>query len=387
MAKKAKSKVSRTTRIAALALAVVLAILCALYAAARTFGKVPLSNLADVFVSFSAKQAGSFPYLVDSDAVVRMVSVGSGIEVLRTDRLDVLTRQGALLQSVQHTYTAPAVDVRQGRTLLYDRGGTRYMLLSKTQTLRTGETKQKILTAALDNDGKYAIATVGEGDKSLLTLYKDSGKAYFQYKCVSEYITDVAFMRGGVALTVAGVQNAEPYSRLLVLDVRKGETVSDTPCANTSLFHVHTDGRTAVACSSSMLTRVRWNEKLDDSAFGSDTLQYFCPQEDGRCSLVLLTYGNEHDSKVRGLHKNGETAFEADCGERILSASRSGGCTAVLTDKTVLTYNNSGAQIGTITLTRSARDVCLSERTAYVLFYDRIERFTAAGEHKQKEKS
>ena len=59
----------------------------------------------------------------------------------------------------------------------------------------------------------------------------------------------------------------------------------------------------------------------------------------------------------------------------------------VLTDSAVLTYNSSGVQVGTITLTRAAQDVCLSERSAYVLFHDRIERFPAAGEHAQKEKT
>ena len=387
MAEKQKRKKIRVLRIVWIALAVVAVILGGLFAAARTFGRVPLSNLADVFISFSAKDGSSFPYLVDSESVVRMTSVGSGIEVLRSDKLDILTHQGAVLQSVQHTFTTPAVDVRQGRTLLYGRGGVRYMLLSKTRTLYTGKAERDILTASLDDNGRYAIATVGDGAKSMLTVYKAPGEAFFQYKCVSEYITDIAFLRGGIAITVTGVRSAVPYSRLLILDLKKGEVVSDTSCAETSLFYVHGEGRTAAACSNSMITRVHWKEKIEELSFGSDTLQFFCPQEDGRNTLVLLTLGNEHESKLRGLQKNGETAFEAACGERITAASRNGGYTSVLTDSAVLTYNNTGAQIGTITLTRSARDVCLSERSAYVLFHDRIERFPAAGEHAQKEKS
>ena len=386
MAKKANKRISPAARIGFIVGVLVAAVCITLFAAARTFGRIPLSNLADVFISFTVKDGGSFPYTVDSESVVRMAQVGSGIAVLRTDKLDILTHQGAVLQSVQHTYKMPAVDVRQGRMLLFDRGGTRYTMLSKTQTLLSGDAEREILTAALADDGHFAIATTGKGAKSLLTVYKSSGEAIFQYKCVSEYITDIAFMRGGVALTVAGVQNAEPYSRLLILNMKKGESVSDTHCADVSLFHVHADGRTAVACSSATLTRVHWDKKLDDTTFGSDTMQFFCPQEDGRATLVLLTYGNEHDSKLRGLQKNGETAFETECGERILAASRSGGYTAVLTDSEVRTFNNSGAQIGTITLTRAAKDVCLAERSAYVLFHDRIERFPAAGEHKQKEK-
>ena len=385
--KKQKRRRSRVARIVWITLAAVAVILGGLYAAARTFGRVPLSNLADVFISFSAKDGSSFPYLVDSESVVRMTSVGSGIEVLRSDKLDILTHQGAVLQSVPHTFTKPAIDVRQGRTLLYERGGKRYMMLSKTRTLLTGDAQKSILTAALDDSGRFAIATTGDGAKSLLTVYKASGEAFFRYKCVSEYITHIAFLNGGVAVTVTGVQNAEPYSRLLILNLRKGEVVSDTNCAETSLFYVHGEGRTAAAYSDSMITRVRWDKKIEELTFGSDTLQFFCPQEDGRNTLVLLTLGNEHESKLRGVTKTGETVFEVECGERVTAASRNGGYTAVLTDSAVLTYNNAGAQIGTVTLTRAAQDVCLSERSAYVLFHDRIERFPAAGDHTQKEKS
>jgi hypothetical protein len=383
-------------RILLILLAALVVIFGSLYVVSRTFGRVPLSNLADVFTAFSVKGGGSFPYVTDAGNVVRMVQIGGGVGVLRTDRFDILTRSGATLQSVPHTYTSPAVDVCGGRALLYDRGGTRYMLLSKTGVLCTDEIEQKqkddpekknrrILTAALAEDGRIAIAVSSENTKSILTVYKANGSefsGFFQYKCVSEYITDIAFTQNGVALTVVGAKNASAYSRLISLRFNKTEPLADFTYEDTSLFHVHASGSTVTACSSTLQTTLRRKTQLPDVLFGSDTLQFFCADESGRATLALLTYGNEHESKLRGLAPNGETAFEADCGEKLKDMSRSSAYTSVLTDDAVLTYNNSGSCVGTLTLTQAARSICLNDRTVFVLFNDHIDAFPAAGEHK-----
>jgi hypothetical protein len=372
-------------RILLAVLAALIVIFGSLYVVSRTFGRVPLSNLADVFTAFSVKGNDAFPYYADAGSVERMVPLGGGIGVLRAERFDVLTKSGALLQSVRHTYTSPAADVCGGRALLFDRGGMRYKLLSKTGELRTGETDKPILTAALAEDGRIAIATSSENTKSLLTVYNTSGKAFFQFKCVSEYITDIAFTQKGVALTVVGAKNASAYSRLLSLRFDKTEPVADYTYDGTSLFHVQVHGSDVTACSGTLLTTLHRKTQQPAVSFGSDTLQFFCADASGKSTLALLTYGNEHASKLRGISANGETAFEADCGEKLKDTSRSSVYTSVLTDNAVLTYNNSGACVGTLTLSQAARNICLNDRTVFVLFNDRIDAFPAAGEHTQPE--
>ena len=368
-------------RILLIVLAALVALFGSLYAVSRTFGRVKLSNLADVFTAFMVKGGGAFPYVTDAGSVVRMVQMGGGVGVLRTDRFDVLTKSGSQLQSVQHTYTSPAVCVFGGRALLFDRGGTRYKLLSKTAVLREGETDKPILTAALDKSGRMAIAVSSENTKSILTVYKTNGETFFQYKCVSEYITDVAFTQSGAALTVVGAKNATAYSRLLSLRFDKAQTVADYTYDGTSLFHVHASGSTVTACGSTLLTTLRHKTQQPEMPFGSDTLQFYCADESGKSTLALLTYGNEHESKLRGISPNGETAFEAECGEKLKDMSRSSVYTSVLTDDAVLTYNNSGAHIGTLTLSQAAQRICLNDRTVFVLFNDHIDAFPAAGEH------
>lgn len=379
-----KRRLSRSASIVLRTLAALLVVFGALYAASRTFAAVPMSNLGDVFTSFSVKDKSTFPYAVDSASVIRMAPVDSGVCVLRAGRCDILSRSGKVLQTVQYTYNTPAMDARNGRVLLYERGGTRYMLLSKTKILYSGETQAQILTAALADNGRFAVATVAESAKSVLTVYKTSGKELFSFKCAAEYVTDISFTSGGAAVTVTGVQDAQPYSRLLVLDFKQTEPKADLRFADNTFFHVHARGKTTVACSKSLFVVMKGAQKEREESFESDTLQFLCADEKGRTTMVLLSYGNEYASKLRGLQANGKAAFEVECGEKILAAARSSSYTAVLTDKAVLTYNNSGTKVGTLTLTDSARNICLSGQNLYILFHDRIERFPSAGDHTQK---
>ena len=107
-------------RILLILIALLIALFGSLYIVSRTVGRVRLSNIADVFTGFTVK-GGAFPYVADAGSVVRILQMGGGIGVLRSDRFDVLTRSGAKLQAVQHTYTSPAVQVCGGRALLFDR--------------------------------------------------------------------------------------------------------------------------------------------------------------------------------------------------------------------------------------------------------------------------
>lgn len=379
-----KRRLSRGVAIVLRTLAGLLVVFGALYAASRTFADVPMSNLNDVFASFSVKNDNKFPYALDASTVIRMAPLDSGVCVLRAGRCEILNRDGKVLQTVQYTYSMPAMDTRNGRVLLYERGGTRYMLLSKTRVLHSGETAEEILTAALADNGRFAIATAEKNAKSLLTVYKSSGKEFFKFKCVSEYVTDISFASGGVAVTVTGVENAEPYSRLLVLNFKETQPKADLRFHNNIFFHVHSSGRTTVACGKSLFTVMKGSEKEREESFESDTLHFFCADEKGRTTMVLDAYGNEYAAKLRGLQANGKAAFEVECDEKILAAARSSSYTAVLTSGAVLTYNNSGTKVGTLTLTDSARDICLAGQNLYVLFYDRLERFPSAGEHTQQ---
>lgn len=377
--KKKKKKKSITKRLLISVVAVIM-VFVLLFIAANTFAGIPLSNASDAFTALPLR-GGSFPYKAESSSVVRIASMGNGIAVLKSDSLEILDKSGDVLQSIKHNYSKPSLEIRNGRAVLFDRGGTRYMMLSKTKVLvEEKQTKEVILDASVSSTGRYAVAVSASDPKSILSVYGVSSDEIFRFKCVSEYITDIDFSSSGkqLAVTVTGVEGATPYSKVLCFDVKKDEPLSETEISDEMLFSVVRSG-SSVTVTGSLGIRSYKNgtEIMTEKAFGGDVLQNFCKAENGRSSMILQTYGNERAVKLLITNKKGEIKSEVDFNEEIKAVSRSNSHTCLLTDSSVLTYNNSGTLVNTVELKEAVRDICISGRTLYLQYRDRIERCSA----------
>ncbi len=359
----------------------VTAVFVMLFFATKIFGEVPLSKATDAFTAMRT-EAGEYPFEIDADTVEDVVPFGSGVALLKKDSVDILSKSGKLLQSVKHKYVNAALEVRNGRAILFDRGGSRYMVLSKTQML--SDEKQAdgvILDAGMSPDGKHALAVTTGNAKSVLSVYDTSFEEYFKWKCVSEYITDIDFTRNGsrVSVSLTGVKNATPYSKVLLFDFKEKEPVLKADYDGVMAFAVSARRSSVVVASDDYIGTVKKNgEKLNEKTFGGDTMKNFCFEENGRSAVLLISYGNERAVKLYTTKKNGSQDYEAVITEKTIGMSRSRYYTCVLTEDKVLTYNNSGKLIKELALSETVRDICVSGRNLFVLYSDRIEKYSAS---------
>ena len=363
------------------ALTAIVIIFSVLFVSAKTFGKVPLSGATDAFSSLTAEM-GEFPYKVQSNSVVDIVPFGSGIAVIRSDMLVVLSKSGKVLLSVRHNYPTPAIDINNGRAILFDRGGTRYTVIGRTQILlEETQTSDKILDARMASDGKFAIAVTAKDVKSVLSVYNTSFEEIFRWKCVSEYITDIDFSdnAGKAAVTVTGVKSANPYSRLVMFDFKKSEPLMQKDFDSMMLFSVNVSGTvTTVTGDSYVCSLKKDGEIISEKSFSGDVLKSFSTEENGRSSYVLLKYGNERDAVICSHGKKGKVDFEISTNEKISNISRSNRYICVLTGDMILTYNNNGICVNENSVSETVRDICVSGSTLYILYSDRIEKISAA---------
>ena len=359
----------------------VIAVFVMLFFATKIFGEVPLSKATDAFTELRTK-AGEFPYTVDADTVEDVISFGSGVALLKKDSVDVLSKSGKLLLTVKHKYVNASLEVRNGRAILFDRGGSRYTVLSRTAVLMPEkQIDGTILDASVSPDGKHALAVSTGNAKSVFTVFDTSFDEYFKWKCVSEYITDIDFTGNGnkVALSLTGVKNAAPYSKVTVFDLDEEDPVMTADFDGTMLFSVSARRSSVIAVSNDYIgTVTKDGERLNEKAFGGNTMKNFCFEENGRSASLLMSYGNERAVKLYTTKKNGKADFEVDINEKTLSVSRSKYYTCVLTEDKVLTYNNSGKLINELTLSESVRDICVSGRNLFLLYPDRTEKCSAS---------
>ena len=300
---------------------IVALVLSAVYIAAKTVGNVAVSNVTDSFRKvFMSSSNGGWPLTVESLSIKEIKPVDGEILVLYNDEAQFLTQGARTMGSVQFNASDSRTVIRNGRTLAYDIAKGTVVLLSKTEKLSEITVADKILTACLSSDGKFAVATEGRSDiQSKITVYSSSGNALFEWKCADERILDACLSINGKRLAViaSGVRNAVVYSRLVVFDTGKTEPLSETKFDDTMLLRVciTKTGRTITVGDNQFVIYNKKMERTDGLEYSENQLNNVSFDEDGNAVISMREFGGAQTRIFRYSASGVKTAETTITGE------------------------------------------------------------------------
>lgn len=300
---------------------IVALVLSAVYIAAKTVGNVAVSNVTDSFRKvFMSLSNGGWPLTVESLSIKEIKPVDGEILVLYNDEAQFLTQGARTMGSVQFNASDSRTVIRNGRTLAYDIAKGTVVLLSKTEKLSEITVADKILTACLSSDGKFAVATEGGSDiQSKITVYSSSGNALFEWKCADERILDACLSINGKRLAViaSGVRNAVVYSRLVVFDTGKTEPLSETKFDDTMLLRVciTKTGRTITVGDNQFVIYNKKMERTDGLEYSENQLNNVSFDEDGNAVISMREFGGAQTRIFRYSASGVKTAETTITGE------------------------------------------------------------------------
>ncbi|MBQ6264830.1 MAG: hypothetical protein IJK60_05215 [Clostridia bacterium] len=300
---------------------IVALVLSAVYIAAKTVGNVAVSNVTDSFRKvFMSSSNGGWPLTVESLSIKEIKPVDGEILVLYNDEAQFLTQGARTMGSVQFNASDSRTVIRNGRTLAYDIAKGTVVLLSKTEKLSEITVADKILTACLSSDGKFAVATEGGSDiQSKITVYSSSGNALFEWKCADERILDACLSINGKRLAViaSGVRNAVVYSRLVVFDTGKTEPLSETKFDDTMLLRVciTKTGRTITVGDNQFVIYNKKMERTDGLEYSENQLNNVSFDEDGNAVISMREFGGAQTRIFRYSASGVKTAETTITGE------------------------------------------------------------------------
>jgi len=188
--KQTKKNRGKRRSAAAKSLFAVLVVFAAIYIIAKTVGSVAMSNVSDAVMSFASSvgDGSSYPYNTAGHNVSKIKRIGYELMVVKNEGISVIDFSSSVLQELSLKYSDTAVNIKNGRAIVYDRNANKFCVVGKTKLLYSGETKGAILTAAMGKNGFAAVASLSEDAASELTVYDRGMKEYFKWKCVSDYI-------------------------------------------------------------------------------------------------------------------------------------------------------------------------------------------------------
>lgn len=363
-----------------------LALLIIGFAAAVKIENVKFSNVSDAFLSIAKifSPGKGYPYEISGADKTAFNLIGSNMLITNQGSINVLNSTAKETFSSQNTFTNPAIEVCNGRAVVFDRESGAFKVISRTNVLFEKDIEQNILAAAIGKKGNYAIAAESKTATSELSVYNTKKEQIFAWLCEAERISAVALSNNGksAAVSVVGSKDGELYSKLHIFDFDKKEPVVSFDYPETALIQVRfTDKHTAVAVGDSLMSVVSIEtKKKQDVAYESNTLHRLFMHESGKTALVLATFGSTGKNELKVYGSNGALLFEKTIEQEITWVSCDKLHTSVLLGDEIQSFNNKGESAGTVKLDGDAEKIFLTGKTIYFVSEGKINRYPNLGE-------
>lgn len=368
--------------------AIIVVVLLLIMLAAAQFGGVTFSTISDSVRTFFAGlgSGDGYPYQISGMVIGDATVTNSDLVLLYDDSVKVLDTTAKELSSISHKYDHPVLQSNSGRVLLYDEGGNKFKVQSKTRTLYEKETKYMILTGSLGKDGSVAIATRAEDAQSMLTVYNSKEKEIFVWKCAKENIISCDVSDNGklIAVSVLGVENGSVYSKVYIFDKKKDSPKASFTYQDSAVSSIRFLSNETLFVLGNNICSVIKDGKEEQVNVSVNTPYMIHISDNNTAVLVLSKYSSTTQKLVNVYDKSGRELFSNEIDGLVKSVSTDGKYVGVLTDNNVQIYNMKGERVGSASVNTDAEKVIVSGRNTYVYSADKIEKFSSVGENKEK---
>ena len=348
-------------------------------------GVIPMSALllkAKVAVSGSGER---FPILINSESTVSMDVLGESIVVLSTENVAVYSPEGKMKYSQPHIFSKPGISVNGDKAVVFDRGGTGYMLINEKKIVYEGNDENIIISADYGKNGTYALSTKTQGATSTLKVFNKSNKLIFQWNCAYENIVSISVSDNGKYVGVAtfGAQNGDFITNVQYFGVDYSEPLNTQTITGAVPFELDFTAYNTL----SLLTDVgvytinRKDEKYTENlSYYSSEFNSCDISSNGRYLVCLAKYGSENVYEIHLFKPKGEikTTIQADFS--IKNVKISDKYIFALGDKTISVYNYNGNKVSDISYKGEANGILPTDDFVFIVSLDKISRCFSYGD-------
>lgn len=348
-------------------------------------GVIPMSALllkAKVAVSGNDER---FPILINSDSTVSMDVLGESIVVLSSENVAVYSPEGKMKYSQPHIFSKPGISVNGDKAVVFDRGGTGYMLINEKKIVYEGNDENIIISADYGENGTYALSTKIQGATSTLKVFNKSNKLIFQWNCAYENIVSISVSDNGKYVGVAtfGAQNGDFITNVQYFGVDYSEPLNTQTITGAVPFELDFTAYNTL----SLLTDVgvytinRKDEKYTENlSYYSSEFNSCDISSNGRYLVCLAKYGSENVYEIHLFKPKGEikTTIQADFS--IKNVKISDNYIFALGDKTISVYNFNGNKVSDISYKGEANGILPTDDFVFIVSLDKISRCFSYGD-------
>lgn len=294
-----------------------------------------------------SEKTQGFPFTLE-DADIESAACASGnLFALTRQAVYCVSPKGDVVFSHPLALSEPALKTGGDYCLVYDAGGSEYLLFGEKGLVLKGESEEKgkILTAAVSGSGRFLIASRKNGATSSLTCYGKSGEMVFGWNCAKEHIVSLAVSdNGGTAACAAlGSASGKLYSVVTVFDAFAGEVLRKEKFKSKTAAAVQLSGSNAVAVFTDSLASFNCKNDKDviKTKFASPAVRYAC---DGNGCTAVLTKNplSGSEQKLTLFDAFGKILFEAEIKDEVRDMKAANKKVYVMTSAELLVFSRGG---------------------------------------------
>lgn len=340
-------------------------------------GSVRFSNVTEAFTTFAAsfKNGGGYPVDIGYGDIKAVDMLGKKPVIVQSGSICVLNSAAGKTFETEHGYLDPALRVNNGRILLFDRASDKLMVLTANSKLYDYKAEKNIITAAISSSGYVAYVTQSDNTSCVLNVLNTKKAVVFAWSCADEYISDVSFASDNrLAVSVIGVKEAKPYSKVIVLDMNKESSLATFDFPDSSVFDLeYTRGKQLAVVGDNVFSVIsRDLSGKTDSAFAPYKLSNIAKYKRSFALAVSELDKGKHIIKLFG---GGKLIFEQPFDEGVDDIALYGSNVAVLHSGKVKVFNRRGKVTSELDVGKNVYRIKLAGSRLYAFSVNEIRKY------------
>ncbi len=286
-----------------------------------------------------------FPVSISAASTETVVSVGGDTALLTDSTLMLYKQNGKIIFNRQHGYSNPALCSGGSRALLFDRGGKRYKIENRAETLYDLTTKDNIITADMSNRGCFALVTSSEEYLCNVTVYNKNAKSMFVWNSAERRVSAVSLSSTGKYLAVGTIkaENGVFCSEILIFNTQKsGQPIVVQKYEDSALVSLDFKSSGVICVFDNMASYINKKGVREDYSFESAEPIAISNSSSKGTAIVLRRYNDAENNLVVSFNSRFKKIYENELLKECVDISMCGSKVAVLTKGEIVAYTRRG---------------------------------------------
>lgn len=296
-----------------------------------------------------------------------------GIARVTTDSLVIMDNAGTQFQSVLTGFNNPALVTTNKYVMTYDRGGRRLIITNSFTVVFDKVFDDNIVTAAMNDNGYFAVVTESDAYKNILTVYNSSFSEIYKLNSMSRYII------------AADISNDNKHAAVSSYYVKDGNVIPQINyysfTGEESLWNYDFDEKVAVSVvckdDGSVAGLFEWGICVLDSKgrekhrfeFNNKILQAYYLSRD-KYNMAVLSDSHSGNSEAVVFENTGKSVSNIDTQITAVSADIASDRIALLSRDRIFIYSVSGKLISERENVNDGTKILFSDKNSVLVVSD-----------------